>query len=336
MSSVVKENKMISSGRPGIQNANRENVSEIGEFNVFSNSMAEFFEQLGHKIISSPSSMWYDVQPHVLLSFPYYKLIEPREEELNSLVRVHKLRAIRYPTMLNKFGFISNIAINTSLDYDLSHQHSKSRNLTRRGLENNTVEQVDFEYLIDEGLPLNEETAERQGRKCQYADPDYWRKYCLAAKASKGVSAWGAFVQGQLSAFLVAIECGDLVEWVVNHSSTSLLSKHSNNALVFCAAQHFFKEKKCKGICYGLGSLEKVDSLDHFKSRMGWRLEPVKQRLLFSTNLRRIFSHVNEASLNILGKLFPKSYTVRKTSALIRLYRQQTFDIPDDLSSQIS
>ncbi|SEM42692.1 hypothetical protein SAMN04489760_1159 [Syntrophus gentianae] len=311
-----------------IQKINSKNINEIGEINDSSLPMAEFFERLGHKIISSPLAMWYDVQPHVLLSFPYYKLIEPTEEELESLVRIHKLRAIRYPTMLNKFGYISNIAINTSPDYDLSHLRSKARNLTRRGLENNKVEQVDFEYLIDKGLPLNEDTARRQGRESQYTDPNYWRKYCLAAKATNGVSAFGAFVQGQLSAFLVAIECGDWVEWVVNHSSTGLQNKRSNNALVFCAAQHFFQEKKRKGICYGLGSLEQSDSLDHYKSTMGWQLEPVKQRLIFSRNLHYIFSNINEPCLKILGKLFPKSYTIRKTSAMIRLYRQQSFNSP--------
>jgi hypothetical protein len=299
------------------------------------NSMAEFFEHLGHKIISSPGGMWYDVQPHVLFSFPYYKLIQPSQEELDSLIRLHKLRAIRYPTALNNFGFLSNIAINTSTDYDLSHQHQKARNQTRRGLGNNKVEQIDFEYLIDHGLPLNKDTATRQGRESQYADPHYWRKYCLSAKATPGVSAWGAFVQGQLAAFLVAIECGDWVEWVVNHSSTDLRDKYSNNALVFCAAQYFFREKKCKGICYGLGSLEQTHDLDHFKLRMGWQLEPIKQRLIFSRNLCYVFSLVNEPCLRVLGRLFPKSYTVRKTSAMIRLYRQQFLGIPDDPSRQI-
>jgi hypothetical protein len=298
--------------------------------------MVGFFARLGHKIISSPGAMWYDVQPHVLFSFPCHKLIQPSREDIDTLIRRYKLRAIRYPTTLSSFGFLSNIAINTNPDYNLSHQHQKARNQTRRGLENNKIEQIDFEYLIEQGLPLNEDTAIRQGRESQYADPRYWRKYCLAAEATPGVSAWGAFVQGQLAAFLVAIECGDWVEWVVNHSSTALRDKYSNNALVFCAAQHFFREKKCKGICYGLGSLEQTPDLDHFKFRIGWRLEPIKQRLIFSRNLRYIFSLANEPCLEILGRLFPKSYTVRKTSAMIRLYRQQSFDIPEDINRQMS
>ncbi len=292
------------------------------------NSMAEFFERLGHKIIKSESSLWYDVQPKVLLSLPYYKLIEPSYEECCGLLNKHKLRAIRYPTTLNSFGFISTLAVNTNPNYDLSCQHQKARNQTRRGMENCVVEEIDFDYLAENGLPLNQDTAERQGRESQYADPDYWRKYCTAAAATSGISAWGAFVEGQLAAFLVAIEVDDWVEWVVNHSSPALLKKYPNNALAFKAAQYFFQKRGCRGICYGLGSLEPTPDLDHFKQRMGWTLQPIKQRLIFSKKMGLAFSLAREPCLKLLSRISPKNYTVRKATAMIRLYRQQTYDIP--------
>jgi hypothetical protein len=298
------------------------------------NPMGEFVGRLGHKIIQSKSALWYEVQPKVLLSFPYYKLVKPEEEEITALMREYKLRAIRYPTTLESYGFVSTLAVNTNPDYDLSCLHQKARNQTRRALENNKVEQVDFEYLIDHGMPLNEDTATRQGRESQYTDPDYWQKYCDAAKATSGVSAWAAFVDGQLAAFLVAIEVDDWVEWVVNHSLTALLNKYPNNALVFQAAQHFFKKKGCKGICYGLGSLEPTPDLDHFKQRIGWKMQPIKQRLVFSRRIHYASAAVREPCLKVLGKIFPRSYIVRKTSAMIRLYRQQTYDVPTTNSVQ--
>lgn len=292
------------------------------------NPMGEFFERLGHRIVQSKNAWWYEVQPRVLLSFPYYKLVEPQEEEIAALMREHKLRAIRYPTTLNSFGFVSTLAVNTNQDYDLNCQHQKARNQTRRGLENCVVEKVDFAYLIEKGLPLNQDTAKRQGRESQYADPAYWREYCEAAEATPGVSAWAALVDGQLAAFLVAIEIDDWVEWVVNHSLSALRNKYPNNALVFQAAQHFFQKKGCKGICYGLGSLEPTLHLDHFKGRMGWVLKPIKQRLVFSKKMRFVFPFAQETCLQGLIKIFPKSYSVRKATAMIRLYRQQTYDVP--------
>ena len=296
-----------------------------------SNPMGEFFERLGHKVIQSETAWWYEIQPGALLSFPYYKLIEPQQTEIDRLLQEHKLRVIRYPTSINNFGFVSTLAVNTNPDYDLGSQHQKARNQTRRGLENCVVEQVDLKSLIEDGLPLNQDTALRQGRESQYADPNYWRKYCQAAQATAGVSAWGAFVNGQLAAFLVAIEVNDWVEWVVNHSATSFRDKYPNNALALKAAQHFFQEKKCKGICYGLGSLEATPDLDHFKSRMGWTLQPIKQRLLFSKKIQWMVSAINEPCLKMLGRLFPRSYTIRKSMAMIRLYRQQIYDAPSPI-----
>jgi len=293
-----------------------------------SNPMAEFFERLGHKIIRTPNALWYDVQPKVLLSLPYYKLVEPVEEEIAGLMHEHKLRALRFPTALKNFGFVSNLALNTKTDYDLADQHQKARNQTRRGLENCKVEQIDFDFLMDKGLELNRETAERQSREGQYANPDYWRKYCQAAKETAGVSSWAAFVEDKLASFLVAIEVDDWVEWVVHHSSTPLLKKYPNNALVYTAAQYFFRERGRKGICYGLGSLEQTLHLDHFKLRMGWELKPIKQRIVFSKAMRCLFSVAQEPALRVLDKLFPRNYTYRKASAMIRLYRRQSYDVP--------
>ena len=295
---------------------------------IESGRMAEFFDRLGHKIIHSSNACWYEVQPGVLLSIPYYKLVEPTEQELQELIKSHKLQAIRFPTTLNNYGFISNIVINTNVNYDLTSLHQKARNQTRRALESCTVKQVDFDFLREHGLPLNIDTAQRQGRESQYAYSDYWQKFCGAAKVVEGVSAWGSFIDGQLAAFLVAVEAGDWVEWIVNHSSTVLRNKYPNNALAFTAAQYFFQTKKCVGICYGLGSLEPTPELDHFKQRMGWRLEPVKQRLVFANKLALAAAIAQEPFLKLIGGLFPKSYKIRKTFAMIRLYRKQTADIP--------
>jgi hypothetical protein len=291
--------------------------------------MGEFFERLGHKIVRSANGTWYDVQPNVMFSYPYYKLISPSEDELRALVEERKLFAIRFPTSIDKFGFISNRVINTNKNYDFSSMHQKARNQTRRAMENCKVEQIEFDYLRIHGLALNEDTAKRQGRESQYAYEEYWQKYCMAAKAVDGVSAWGAFVDDRLAAFLIAVEADDWVEWIVNHSSTELRNRYPNNALAFVAAQYYFQKKNCNGICYGLGSLEATPELDHFKERMGWVLDPIKQRIVFSKKIGLVTNIAQEPVLKLLSVIFPKSYKVRKTSAMIRYYRKQTFDVPN-------
>lgn len=97
------------------------------------NTMGQFYERLGKKIVQSENASWFEVLPRVLLSFPSYKLVQPQEAEIDALMREYKLRAIRYPTTLNSFSFVSTLAINTDRDYDLSCLHQKTRNQTRRG-----------------------------------------------------------------------------------------------------------------------------------------------------------------------------------------------------------
>jgi hypothetical protein len=149
--------------------------------------------------------------------------------------------------------------------------------------------------------------------------PKYWHKYCSAAKFIDGLSAWGAFVDVRLAPFLVVVEVDDWVEWIVNHSSTALRNKYPNNALVFIAAQYYFRKESCNGICYGLGSLEATPELDHFKERMGWRRDPIKQRILFSKMARCAANVAQEPVLKLLNMAFPENYRIRKASALIRL-----------------
>ena len=291
--------------------------------------MVKFFERLGHKVIRTQSSWWYDVQPGVLLTLPYYKQITPSENEINELLKKENLRALRYPTTLENFGFLSDITINTHKDYDLPHLHQKARNQTKRGLENCQVRPMDFEELAKDGLALNIDTAARQERKSQFCSQEYWERYCRAAGQTDGMHAWGAYYQGQLASFLIAVEAeNNWVEWIVNHSSTHLRDKYANNALAFSAGQFFLNEKKFDGICYGLGSLEDTTYLDHFKTRMGWELKPIKQRLVFSKKLKLVVSMAPKFMLKTAKTLFPKSYTVRKSSAMIRLYNKQTYDVP--------
>ncbi|MHC4635974.1 MAG: hypothetical protein ACYTBV_00560 [Planctomycetota bacterium] len=294
-----------------------------------SNPMSEFFERLGHNIVRSQSSWWYEVQPKVLLTLPYYKPINPPNDEIKELIIKYKLRALRYPTALDSFGFLSDITVNTNKNYDLSSLHQKARNQTRRGLENCLVKQIDFDYLYKSGMKLNRDTATRQERKSQFCDDNYWKKYCQAGKSTEGASAWGAFINNELASFLISLRTENKwQEWVVNHSSTELRNKYPNNALVFTVAQHFFQNEDCEGICYGLGSLEETAYLDHFKNRMGWQIKPIKQRLVFSNFLKCLFLVAQEPCLKILNKAFPKNYNIRKTSAMIRLNRQQTYNIP--------
>lgn len=99
------------------------------------NPMEELYQRLGQRVVCSESSWWHEVHPHVFQSFPYYRLIQPQEPELQALLREYRLRAIRYTTPLEGFGFFSTVELNTSTDYDISTiRKTEVRRAIRHGI----------------------------------------------------------------------------------------------------------------------------------------------------------------------------------------------------------
>ena len=288
----------------------------------------EFFRRIGQRVVRTASTWWHEAQPRVMLSYPYQQSIEPDEDEIRRLFRDYKLRVLRFPTPLDSYGFPSTVAVNTNNEYNLKDLHVKARNQTRRGLENCKVLQLDFNDLREHGLRLNQDTAQRQGRESQYADPTYWKTLCEAGEATPGLEAWGSFVEGELAAYLVSVRFGSWVCWLLENSANHLLTKRPNNALAFEAGRHYLCHTDIQGICYGLGSLESVEALDRFKRRMGWTLQPIKQRLVISRTARAVCLVARGPLLTQLGRFFPKSYSVRKATAIIQLYQQQSSEVP--------
>ena len=284
-----------------------------------------FLARLGHKVVEVAGATWYDVQPRIFLAVPYFRTINVSEESIKELLRRYHLRGLRFATDASQFGFESSVAINRDLAYDFHSQHPKARNQTRRGLEHCSVEQIDFPFLAREGMRLNLDTAARQGIRNQYIDNGYWSRYCVAAADCAGMSAWGAFAEGKLAAFLVAAEIDGWVEWILNHSLSEARQVYANNALVYVAARRFLQDQQHRGICYGLGSLEPTPDLDHFKVRMGWELVPVRQRLVLSKGLGLAARVVPEGVLRGMGRLGSGTYSMRKVLALFLKYREQGF-----------
>jgi len=298
------------------------------------NPMKEFFEKIGQRTFKTESTWWHEVQPGVLLSFPYYKLISPSCGELDTLFKTYNLKAVRFPTPLEGYGFPASLELNTNPQFNLDLLERESRRQTRRGLEACTYQQIDFDFLKSEGLKLNIDTADRQGRKTIYTDLKYWDNYCDAGKATQGMEAWGVLVDGKLGTYLVSAEFDGWWNWLLTHSSSEYLKQRTSNVLFYEGPRNFFEHNPDKKICYGLSSLEDVDKLDYFKINMGVQIQPVKQRIVFAKKYKMVFNHTPEFALSFLNSLFPKSYTVRKATSMIRLYKQQTSEVPKTMEQQ--
>lgn len=123
-------------------------------------------------------------------------------------------------------------------------------------------------------------TLERQGRPARL-EGSRWARYWAAATATPGMEGWGAFVGDDLAAFLVSVQFGDSVEFLLARSRSDLLDAYPNNALIFSVAEEMLVRRGLREITFGLESLESVGPLDQFKFGMGFEARPLRQRIVF-------------------------------------------------------
>jgi hypothetical protein len=275
---------------------------------------AEFWQIQGHKVIETKSCYWYNPQPLFFMSLPYHRLITPSRRELAHVLLSGPSVAVRFPTVPDGTGKEGGLFIGSDRNYDLSSLHQKARNQTRRGLENCTVEQVDFGYLAEHGHTLNEETFQRQGRDPQTITKQQWHRYCEAASQIPDFEAWGAFVNGHLAAFMVTALVEDCFSILHQSSSADYLGYYPNNALIFTVTKLKLSCPEVGYVSYGLKSLDDTGGLDHFKLRMGFELKPFKDCVVFNPVLKPFLTLGGRKIIGWMAHQRPESDLWRKAS----------------------
>ncbi len=273
---------------------------------------AEFWRLQGHRVIRTASCYWYDPYKFSFLSMPYHRILSPSRGELPQVWLKGPSAVVRFPTAYDGTGRIGGLFICTNRNYDLMSLHKKARNQTRRGIENCVVEQVDFHTLADQGHRLNVETFIRQGRNSQTMSLEQWRRYCNAACQVPGFAAWGAFVQGQLAAFMVAALVEDCFSILHQSSANEYLDCYPNNSLVFTVTRLQMSSPDVKYVSYGLKSLDDTNGLDHFKSQMGFQLKLFKEQIEFNPLLKLFLVFGGHSLIKKMARQHPENDFFRK------------------------
>lgn len=283
---------------------------------------AKFLTGMGHKVRKHGGVYWFNAHPHIYMSFPFDHLLSPDAIDLKVILESDGWAA-RFPCDLAE-GRASYRIIADQPDYDLMSLSGKARNQTRRGLENCEVRPVDFQELLTHGMPLNRETLERQGRSIPATFESHWKQYYKHAALSDGAQAWGVFVENNLAAYLIAFVMDDVAHILIMRSSRSYLKQYPNNALLYSYLNHMLKDGKVKEVSIGLESIQTgMDSLDHFKEGMGFRKEPVGQRVALRPVLRMLAKKpVISLGLHMLAHL-PDNEKASKLSGLLNWYDEQ-------------
>jgi len=304
---------------------------------------AEWLNRQGHHVFKTPNSYWYDQGPNFYQSFPYHWMIKPSEDELSRFLLTNYAFGLRYSTYLNfPIGKISYHAVCEKPYYGFENLSKWARKNIRRGLKNCKVKQITFDRLAKEGLILQIDTLNRQGRKLDLSY-EIWQRRCLSAADLPGFDVWGALVDDCLAASVITFQMDDCVYMLYQQCLREFLPGHVNNALSFVVTQNILDRPGVQSILYGLHSLDAPVSVDQFKFRMGYVPKPVRQRVVFHPWLAPLFNKKTHVLLKKVLSLRPGSPSLAKAEGMVRFYlegklplQQQTWPEPLLMNSAIN
>lgn len=239
-----------------------------------------FLERLGHRVIESESGWWFNAGPGFYESIPPSALISPSKEEIRRLLWRPGVLGIKYYTEAEgaRLGRPSHIYVVENKSYDLSHVQSKVRRRMKRHLDQCEVRQFDFDTLYASGMPLNQDTLVRQKRADSlFGTPEGWRRFCQAGRDVEGAQVWGAFVGGELAAYMMSFIIDGCCNCLYQMSRTKYMDQCVNHVLTFCATQNMLKQPGIHCVSQGHETVREIEGLDTYKIRMGFARRPLRQ-----------------------------------------------------------
>jgi hypothetical protein len=293
------------------------------EVSVSADDYVAFLEKMGHRVVVGRATYWFNSSPGIYMNFPFHKPAEPEPSEIRKVLGLRGLVArcaceVERGRPSYKIGCCDK-------DYDFSKLPQKGRNRTRRGLEQCTVRRLDFEELEPLGaLELNRATFVRQQRHIRRDHDRYWRKYYSAAAGIESMEVWGAFVENDLAAYLIACSIEDCMNVLILRSSVEHLKDNPNNALMYAFVREIMSRPEMSEVSLGLEPVEPgLEDLDRFKTRMGFIKVPIGQRIYMNPLLRPLCQQPLLTAFQRIAAANHKSQKSRKFVGLMNWYSDQ-------------
>lgn len=246
---------------------------------------AEFLQRIGHTIKEHNNVLWFDIFSRAYTTIPYDAPIDATTFAPSEVLGANGVMA-RYSCEIEN-GVSSFQHVVTAKDYGMETLVSRARNKTRQGLRNCTAGEIDPKELGDAGIRLHAETLVRQGRRLPHNFESYWKQYFAAASESPCATAWAAWHEGELAAFLISFKAGSKEYVSIVRSSQEKLKFKPNNAMLFTFLEQAMAREEIREVSIGLQSLQPGgESLDTFKRGMGFEERPIGQRIELRPGLK--------------------------------------------------
>ena len=235
---------------------------------------ARFMEMRGRRVTEAAGAFWHNVEGRLYMSLPYHLVFDPDPDELERMLRSARGLGVRYPSN-HRPGLARGLYVCRDRDYAISSVNTRLRSRVRRGLERCETRAVDPAELLDRGLRLNLDTMKRQGRyDPEFGEPRRWRRLVRAIQQSPCVSSVGAFVDGDLAAYMIVCREDGWFHILHQMSRQNLLKHRPNHALTFSVTRQEMRNPETHTVCYGAMSLAPAEGLHEYKLRLGYEVAP--------------------------------------------------------------
>lgn len=288
--------------------------------------VAKFFTSIGSRVIRTESCYWYNPQPFMYRSLPVHRFVNPSAGEIAKVLMLGPALALRYPRLPGDEGAHGGMFVCRDRNYDFASLSQNVRSRTRRGLARCRIEQIGFDYLAKYGHALTEETTFRQMRKKPNGNMEDWQRFCTNAGCLPDFEAWGAFVEGRLATFIVAMLVEDCYYIHLQKSASDLLKFYPNNALLFAVMKAKFACPEVGFISHGPKALAVGRGLEYYKTSMGLEIQPCTEQIVFNPLIKPFLSWKGDAVVNRLRRRYPDNLFWQRASRALRVARGEEID----------
>jgi len=281
---------------------------------------ANFFRELGHRLVITNKCLWFNPHPFLFKSLPFHQIVDPSPDEVARVFLHGPALAVRYPSPAHGATADGGMYVCSRRDYDIESLSANVRSHTRRGLARCNIRQIDFAYLRDHGYGLFEDTIQRQTNGRPSISTNQWRHFCTIASQTVDTEAWGAFVEGRFAAYIVGMLIDDCYYIHVQKSASDLLKYYPNNALTFVVLKEKLSGGLVSAVSHGQIALAAREGLYRFKRSMGFEIQPFKERVIFNPLIKSTL-RFGRGMASILQRRDPANLFWRRVSRSIELAR---------------
>ena len=279
---------------------------------------ARFMELRGRRILEGAGSVWYSVSGRLLMPVAYHTPIAPDPAQVKAMLARSSHLGARFPSKTCG-GLSKGLWVCRRKQYDISVIHQNSRRSVRRGLNDCEIRPVETRELLDQGLALNLDTMDRQGRyEAEFGDPKSWRRLVEAIPHCSTISALGAFVGGRMAAYAILSREDGWLHILHQFSHRDLLQHRPNDGLAFTVTRMGADDPAIEGVCYGLTGLVDTQGLNRFKIYHGYEIEELSDSFLLHPLAETVLANSAASwALKTARRIRPSDQTLERVQSVL-------------------